>query len=161
VLHLSALVRIRRAGRRDVGEIARLYIALKNHHAPLQPDSPRYQVEDARWQQTAREALWDQKFVCYVGERDGRTVAFMKLHFVEKVGGTSCEIDTLVVEEGARGHGVGRSLIAAAEEEAIKRGAGNMRVDVLIANRRGVAFYEREGYEAFALRLGKSLNRRG
>ncbi len=82
----------------------------------------------------------------------------MKLSFVEKVGGTSCEIETLVVEDQARGHGVGAGLLAVAEEEARHRGAVNMRVDVLIANERGVAFYEREGYETFAVRLGKSLD---
>lgn len=96
--------------------------------------------------------------MCYVAQENGNTVAFMKLSFVEKVGGMSCEIDTLIVDEEARGLGIGQRLIAAAEDEARNRRAVNMRVDVLIANERGVAFYEREGYEAFALRLGKSLD---
>lgn len=79
------------------------------------------------------------------------------MSFVEKVGGTSCEIETLIVDEKARGRRIGARLMAAAEDEARRRAAINMRVDVLIANERGVAFYEREGYEAFAVRLGKSL----
>ena len=148
---------IRTATIDDLDEVARLYIALKNHHAKLQPDNLRYQVEDARWAEAARKALEDRAVTCLLAER-GAAIGFMKLSFVEKVWGTSCEIDTLVVDDAARGQGVGAALVAAAERTGRRRGARAMRVDVLTRNLGGVAFYEREGYEQFAVRLGKSLD---
>ena len=150
-------VGIRRATIDDLNDVVRLYLSLKEHHARLQPGNIRYQVEDARWWETARRSLLDDAAACYVAETERETVAFMKLRFLQKVWGTSCEVETLVVEEALRARGVGARLLAAAEEEATRRAAVAMRVDVLTKNEGGLAFYAREGYEAFALRLGKSL----
>ena len=141
----------------DLTDVARLYVALKRHHARLQPSNIRYQVDDERWFETARRSLSTDQISCFVALAEDRTVAFMKLSFVKKVWGISCEIETLIVDEGARGLGIGSHLIATAEDEARRRGAVAMRVDVLSSNDRGLAFYERKGYEPFAVRYGKSL----
>jgi ribosomal protein S18 acetylase RimI-like enzyme len=52
---------------------------------------------------------------------------------------------------------VGARLVAAGETAAVARGAGGMRVEVVVENERGRAFYERLGYEGLAVRYGKPL----
>jgi len=58
----------------------------------------------------------------------------------------SAEIWGLVVDEQARGAGVGRALLEAAEQWAIGAGCASMRVRSRIERARAPAFYEREGY---------------
>jgi GNAT superfamily N-acetyltransferase len=52
----------------------------------------------------------------------------------------------LVVPEVARGQGLGRELVRAAEAEALRRGCANAWVDTQFGAR---AFYERLGYTVF------------
>lgn len=57
-----------------------------------------------------------------------------------------CEIMGLVVDESARGRGVGAELTAAAERWATGRGVGVMRVRSNVVRERAHAFYVRNGY---------------
>jgi GNAT superfamily N-acetyltransferase len=58
----------------------------------------------------------------------------------------SAEIWGLVVDETARGSGIGRMLLEAAEQWAVDAGCGGMRVRSRVERSRAHAFYEREGY---------------
>ena len=66
-------------------------------------------------------------------------------------------ITALVVDEGARGQGVGGALVNAAEARFAARGC--VLVEVTSNQRRtdAHAFYERLGYTATSLRFGKQL----
>ena len=92
-----------------------------------------------------------------VAAQDDLVLAFMKIHFETKPWGLSCEVDTMVVDDKWRGRGIGTQLLEEAEEIARKHGATGIRVDVLIPNYDGREFYERAGYEAFAVRYGKPV----
>lgn len=93
-----------------------------------------------------------------VCEADGAVVGFARFSFNERPWGKACELHTLVVSEAFRGKGVGRALMAASESAAMAAGAKGIRLDVLIGNDGGRAFYERLGYERFAWRYGKMLD---
>ena len=56
------------------------------------------------------------------------------------------EIGGLVVSSHVRSKGIGRSLMAHAEEWAARRGANKMLVRSRVARERAHRFYEREGY---------------
>lgn len=148
---------IRRAGSADSDDVARLYVELKAHHGKLQPQNPRYQVTDSKWKDTARRALENPDLTILVAERGDRVVGFVKLSLADKPWGISGEIETLVVERSSRGRGVGTGLLEAAEARAKEAGAVGLRVDVLLSNEDGRAFYERAGYAGFALRYGKPV----
>jgi GNAT superfamily N-acetyltransferase len=60
--------------------------------------------------------------------------------------GRRCEILGLVVGEGARGRGVGRSLVEAVEAWARSRRLGRMTVRSNVARSDSHPFYERLGY---------------
>jgi ribosomal protein S18 acetylase RimI-like enzyme len=148
---------VRPAKIEDLPAVAHLYVVLKNHHRELQPFNPRYQVEDREWREIARRALLDEDVTLLVAERDGAVRGFVKLSIAEKPWGLSCEMDTLVVDEGWRRRGIGKELLVAAEDHAVEIGARGLRADVLVSNEGGRAFYEREGYSLLAVRYGKSI----
>lgn len=58
----------------------------------------------------------------------------------------TAQVMGLVVAEGDRGAGVGRGLLAAAEEWAAARGCRQMLVGTRVTRERAHRFYTREGY---------------
>ncbi len=151
-------IHVRDAEIDDHPEIARLYVELRQHHRLLEAHSPRYELGDFVWELEARRALQNPDIHLVVAEsEDEGVVGFARLSLEEKVWGLSCEVHTLVVEEASRGAGIGRRLMDAAESWAVAEGAKAIRVNVLLQNAGGRAFYEREGYLPIALRYGKPL----
>ena len=56
------------------------------------------------------------------------------------------EVVTLVVKRGQRSAGVGRALLAAAEQMARQRGCDVVKIAVMAGNARAQEFYEAKGY---------------
>ena len=139
-------------------DIARLYVQLKDHHRRLQPGNPRYHVTDGEWSEVALAALSDPDVYTYVAQLGAEIAGFMKITYEQKPWGVSCELDTMVVDKHHRGKGVGGQMLQEAEALAREHGAKGMRVDVLIPNYEGREFYERHGFEIFAVRYGKPVH---
>ena len=57
-------------------------------------------------------------------------------------------MDGVFVREDARGLGIGSALLDAIEDEAARRGLGEVRLDVIDVNPRARALYERKGFRA-------------
>ncbi len=79
---------------------------------------------------------------------DGRVVGWVHVvgrHFLESE--PYVEIAGLVVDAGARRHGVGWALVAEAETWAKERGYGTMRIRSNTARVEARPFYEQVGYE--------------
>jgi len=97
----------------------------------------------------------DHKIV--VAERDGKAVGLMSFHSLDLLYGAERlgRITALVVTESERGNGIGRMLVAKAEQFA--RDEGCKRIELTSGNRRVEAhkFYERLGYEASHKRFTK------
>lgn len=148
---------VREAGPEDLAELVRLQLQLQEHHRRLEPQNPRYLVDDAEWRSLIEHGLQDVGSRFLVAVAEGAARGFVKLSFVEKPWGTSCEMDTLVVAESWRGGGVGESLVEAAERLARDAGARGIRANVLTRNEEGRSFYERLGYEQISVRYGKTL----
>jgi len=149
---------VRRATTDDVDAITRLYLELKRHHRPLALNNPRYDVAGDAWRARAARRVVDPKVFVYVVERDARVIGFIEFGFEEKPWGISCEVETLVVEAEHRNQRWGEALMEEAEKRARYEGARGMRVDVLAVNADARRFYERLGYDLFAVRYGKPLD---
>lgn len=67
-------------------------------------------------------------------------------------------VSILVVDEAAEGLGVGRGLIAFAEQWARGHGCREVCLDVFAGNARAVALYERNGYRVDHLRMAKPVS---
>lgn len=142
----------------DRTRIVDLYLALRDHHRALQPANPRYLVPRSGWERTIDRAMANDEAKVIVAEEDGVIVGFMKLAFVEKPWGKSCEVETLVIDDPRRSLGIGRRLMDEAERIARDSGAAGVRVDVLFENESAREFYERLGYTRTSIRLGKAID---
>jgi len=63
----------------------------------------------------------------------------------------------LAVDENARGQGIGRALVAAAEKEFAARGCAMVEVTSNKKRTRAHSFYEQLGYEGTSFRFAKML----
>ena len=98
-----------------------------------------------------------------VAESDGHAVGWAVMTeedlpiFVTLTERHYCYIGELFVAEKMRGHGIGRALMAACEEEARARGIGQIMIGVLTASERTHEIYKRAGYAPYASELRKYL----
>ncbi|MQA98677.1 MAG: GNAT family N-acetyltransferase [Actinobacteria bacterium] len=150
---------VRRARPSDLDALLRLQSQLGRHHREIQPDNPRYRVTEAEWETLLQRDLDSDTTRIHIAEWDGDIVGFVRLSFVEKPWGTSCEVDTLIVDETRRRYGIGRQLMSAAEHAAREHGAAAIRLNILAGNDLARAFYEGLGYEILAWRYGKPTPR--
>jgi GNAT superfamily N-acetyltransferase len=78
----------------------------------------------------------------YVAEAGSDVVGFVKYTFEEKTWGKTCDIASLVVTEPWRSKGIGRELMAHAEQKARDAEAKVASLHVLVGNEEGESFYE-------------------
>lgn len=83
---------------------------------------------------------------------DGTVVGYALLLFRRNA--TVARLYSLAVGRTARGQGLARRLIAAAEEAAAGRGAAAMRLEVRVDNLAAIRLYEALGYGSFGRRRG-------
>lgn len=144
------MVRVREAVAEDVPALAELLGQLGH------PVAPAVLAERLRRFHTAGE-------LALVAARGGEVVGLVTVHVTPVLHRPTAvgRLTALVVAEGARGGGVGRALVAAAEERLAARGCALVEVT---SNRRRTdahAFYERLGYEVTSLRFWKRLDSAG
>ncbi len=87
--------------------------------------------------------------VVLVAESDGRLVGFLDMEYRSRLGFTAPQawIPDLIVEEDARSRGIGRALLARAEDLARERGCWGMSLESANWRSASHAFYERQGWE--------------
>ncbi len=94
----------------------------------------------------------------FVAESAGRVAGFVtvteRTHFTGQVDGY---VGELAVAPHLTRHGVGRALMAAAEEWARDRGLENLTLETGAANLPALGFYRSLGYVAEEVRLSRSV----
>ncbi len=99
----------------------------------------------------------------FVAESEGRVIGFVSV--LTRVPPESPEdppdeyayIADLVVLPQYRGQGMGRALLARAEQAARESGAGRLQLGVLVKNLAARELYRSHGFRDFELRLWKTL----
>lgn len=139
---------IRRAEVRDAEAVQELWKELIRYHRSIEAFRPE------RWDRPADEvigprlaAVWEdpEHQAIFVAEQDGQPLGFVCTQLRE---GGPCpgNIDTLVVEAGERGQGVGRALLDAALSWCRANGAHEVSLDCIWPNRLARRFYESQGF---------------
>lgn len=101
----------------------------------------------------------------FVVERSGEIVAFITVAVVDESHSLlqplrSARVGSVCVAQRWRGQGIGRVLMAGAEQWARARGATDMRLDVWAFNGHAMQFYAELGYVVRSHSLGKPLEPR-
>lgn len=91
--------------------------------------------------------------VLYLARVDGRIVGSLTLAFYRIPTGLKAWIEDVVVDGGARGHGVGEALNRAAIAEADRRGAKNVSLTSRSSREAANRLYQRLGFEPYETNL--------
>ena len=116
---------------------------------PSSPQQVRTQLQALRGDEPAS--------IVWVAELDGVVVgvasarSFPGIHLAEPV----AWLTVLVVDETVRGRGVGRRLVAEAEEWARSRGARRLSLTSAVHRKEAHQFYINLGYQQTGVRLAK------
>jgi ribosomal protein S18 acetylase RimI-like enzyme len=95
-------------------------------------------------------AIVDDPFsVLYLARVDGRIVGSLTLALYHIPTGLKAWIEDVVVDESARGHGVGEALNATAIEEARRRGAKDVSLTSRPAREAANRLYQRLGFQPY------------
>lgn len=137
---------IREAGIHDAPEIARLNAAFNGSHEAAEAYAARF----------ADETRVDFAVLALVGER---AVGLANLRLVKPLFYPDCyaEITEMFVEEDFRRKGIGRALLAQAEEMARQAGARQMLILTDFYNDVAQSLYRAMGYTHYDIALSKEL----
>lgn len=130
---------IRYAGLGDGDAVFGLLAQLGERYTPDRP------VFDDAFAEAIKQA---DDHILYVAERDGIVVGYALATIARLfyTNGDSAQLQELVVEEHARGAGIGSQLVTAVEAECQARGVRQLTVAVVS----GAAIYERLDYRSTA-----------
>jgi|SRR5438552_9538373 len=95
-----------------------------------------------------------------VADLDGKAVGLAHLQVAPALerDRPAAKIGALVVDEAHRGRGIGRALLAVMEDEACRRGCGQLFLTTSERRDDAHAFYERVGLEQTGRRYGRTLS---
>lgn len=101
----------------------------------------------------------DPRATILLAERMGEAVGLITVHLRDTINHEEplAQITALVVAERARGEGVGRELVAAAERWARQQGATRVVVSTALDRADAHRFYERLGFVHTGRRYARSL----
>lgn len=96
----------------------------------------------------------------FVAELGARVAGVASLHVSESLeyDGPVGKLAAIVVDEAQRGHGIGRSLVAAVEAQARERGCVLLYLTTAERRADAHAFYERLGFEYTGRRYAKRVD---
>ena len=144
--------RIVPAGRDRIDELGPLWLQLHHHHERVSRVQP-FVDDETSWAARRRsyEETFDDGGFALVAKEDGRLVGYAMVRIHEgrddswQLGDRRGEVWTLVVDEAARGAGVGSALLDAVDEELAARGIIGLVIGVMEGNDGARRLYERRG----------------
>ena len=150
--------RIRRAVPGDLAAINALGEELMGPHADHYPEIFLRTGMEEHW----REVMGAEDHAVFVAERESRVIGVALAQLLDETSPhlhpmKVCRLNTIVVNEAARGSGAGRALIETVEDFARQHGAKDVRLSVADFNETAISIYERMGYKIRAHVMGKLI----
>jgi GNAT superfamily N-acetyltransferase len=118
-----------------------------------------YETQTAEMERRLQAILPDPRYRTLVAVAAGRVCGMIGTlcHYTFEHNDPSARILALVVEAQARGRGVGRALVQAAEADLAGRNMMRLSVNTRLTRKEAHLFYERLGYEKNGFRYVKTL----
>jgi ribosomal protein S18 acetylase RimI-like enzyme len=118
-----------------------------------------YETTSAEMRQRLKSILSDKGFRTFVAEINDQVCGMVGTltHFSHEHNDLSGKIVALVVSKKQRRSGVGRALIAAAEQDFAKRKVMRVSLTTRFTREQAHQFYEALGYSKTGFRFGKNL----
>jgi GNAT superfamily N-acetyltransferase len=134
---------IRAATVEDWPQVAELLVELGRDVSPWAAANPSYVIRFG-----GHLALRETRTLVAQELGGSRLFGFLDMEFRQRLGHPRPQawVNDLVVTEGARGQGVGRALLASAEELARRRGCFRMSLETGAHREAAHRFYRREGW---------------
>ena len=112
---------------------------------------------DAQLLEDALQGNAENTFAHVAVAQDGRIVGLTLITMRDELMShkPSAHLEAIVVSPTSRGTGLGRSLLAHAEEAVMQRGARSLSLHVFAANHRARGLYNAEGFDAELIRAIK------
>jgi ribosomal protein S18 acetylase RimI-like enzyme len=150
---------IRRIAMSELDLIEPLWNALREHHSSVTPDlgAPRSRRESWLRRRSQYEGwLANPETFVLLAERGEEQVGYAMVQVREgsptwPLSERAGEIETLSVLPGERGNGTGTALLDAVRRELLTRGITELSLHVMPTNRDAIRFYERHGFDTYAL----------
>ena len=148
---------IRPASRADRQVLAGLAERLASFQLPPWRTPESIANADAGAMMEAIESASDDNEVV-IAERDGRPVGCLHILVIKDFFGVSHgHISVLSTTAEAEGTGVGRTLMAFAEQWTVRHGLSLMTLNVFAGNERARRFYDRTGFEVEMMKYAKRI----
>jgi len=152
----------RRAGLADLSSICELGQVVNRLHHDACPQVFAAAVDPAEERKHWLKSLQGDSAATFLASVDGAVAGFVTVHILEE---EHCllqpqrfaRVGTLSVAEPMRGRGLGRGLMAHAEQWAVMGGAGDIRLEVWKFNAAAVRLYEELGYEIQSFAMSKPM----
>jgi ribosomal protein S18 acetylase RimI-like enzyme len=150
---------IRRIEVSELDLIEPLWNSLREHHSKVTPELGEPRSREESWQRRRSEYeawLEDGDAFVLLAERSGAGVGYAMVHVRSgsptwPVSERAGEIETLSVLPGERGQGTGSALLEAVRGELSAHGISELSLHVMHTNKDAMRFYERQGFETYAL----------
>lgn len=156
-------IELRLAVEGDYEAYCALYHQVNDVHVAAFPDTFRRPDEPPRAMESYQALLVDPFTQILLAVLDGRVVGYVHTFLRDRspipimVPARFAVVDTLVVDHNCRRKGVGRALMAAAEEWAQANGAFYVELNVWTFNRGAINLYEELGYGVISQRMRKNF----
>ena len=140
-------IRVRLAEMEDAGRVNALYRALAELHKAARPDVFASLAADTM---PVAAALIGDNGLILVAEDESGVVQGMIMGKVRGYRGQPAQIlwiDDLIVEDAARGKGIGSALLQAARDYGRQQGCTRLELNVWAFNETAVRFYEKNGLQ--------------
>ena len=148
---------IMRGDESRIDDLEPLFTAMHSHHRDLGAQVLPFRTDAEAWARRRRHyaaLLESGRGHLLLAEEGGRVVGYA---MVSEIGGQAtlatgermAELETLSVEEGARGQGVGRALMDAAYAVMRELGLTEVMLYVIDGNEGAIRFYERLGMRPY------------
>jgi ribosomal protein S18 acetylase RimI-like enzyme len=156
---MTSQVEFRRGSLADLPLLEPLWVSVHHHHAEVMPDLAPYVDDRQTWavrSQLYAELLAKPDTVLLLASADGAVIGYGLAH-VSPAGGTWVadtwqtgdrigEIESLAVQPGYRGQGIGSRLLTALTAELATAGVRDLVLGVLPANDAAIRLYQRQGF---------------